>query len=269
MKQIYPSSQQMIWLNLQQTYIEIKNHEILWRYLLKTFKNCIELFNLLSEVDRDNDNYIHLLIIFNKSDVIEFTIKMFKENLNSSQYQEILKSNRMLKINLMQKAIRDSKELKLHQILWKTFQDECKSKEEFLEILGEINEFGSNMFDVTASFTSVEIFNFMVEELAKVASNYKIKNLFNNLDFERQNLLQTANARNKFLEFHANIWKIIPKYFNSSEMVHLINHCDKDGLHLLHTSVFNSTKDIADLTWKEIQKFIDKKEDQIEYLRTI
>ncbi|CAG9799860.1 unnamed protein product [Chironomus riparius] len=208
------------------TDLEIKNHEILWRYLLKTFKNCIELFNLLSEVDRDNDNYIHLLIIFNKSDVIEFTIKMFKEILSSSQYQEILKSNGMLKINLMQKAIRDSKELKLHQILLKTFQDACKSKEEFLEILGEINEFGSNMFDVTASFTSMEIFNFMVEELAKVASNYKIKNLFNNLDFERQNLLQAANARNKFLEFHANIWRIIPKYFNSSEMVNIINHCD-------------------------------------------
>jgi len=248
---------------------EMKNHETLWRCLLKTFNNRIELFNLLSEVDRDNDNYIHLLIIFNKSDVIELTIKMFKDNLSTSQYQEVMKSNGMFKRNLMQKAVRDSKELKLHQILWKTFQDACKSKKEFLDILEEINEYGSNIFDVAASFTSVEIINFMVEELGKTATSDEFKNLFSNLDFEKQNLMQAANVRNKFLEFHENLWKIIPKYFNSSEMINLINHIDKDGLHLLHISVYYNTKEIADLTWKEIQKFIDKNEDKVEYLSKI
>jgi len=233
-------------------------HTSLWTLIQKTFENRQEREELLSKKTKIGNNFIQLLVTFNTADVIEFTIKKLKENLNESDYHKILRSKGYLGRNLLQFAAVNSKELKTNQILWKTLRDSCKSDENFLEILREDDEHGSDVFNHAAAFTTAEIFTFLVEELTKITSEDKIKKVFIKLGIGKRNLLQAAALQNKSLELHKTLWKILPNYFSSSELLEFIRNCTADGKNLLLNVIEMYIKEIVELTWKKVKRLLKR-----------
>jgi len=232
----------------------LKNHEKLWKHLNKKFKNREELKNLLSAKDKDGSNFIHLLVAYNTANIIELTMNQLKENLRESEYQDILRSKGEFGRNLLQLAVCNSKEVKTHQILWTSVRDTCKSDEEFLEIIKDVDKEGDNILNLAAAFTTGEIFEFIEKELAKIASRDEIRKLFIKLGRENRNLLQAAAGQNKSLELHRILWKILRKYFTSSEILEFVKHLDSIGDNLLIIAKKCIKNEILELTWTEIKK---------------
>jgi len=238
-----------------------------WKLLLNTFENREELKDLIMQGDKDGNNYVHCLIKFDKPEILELTFRKIKENFNDDQNEEILKSKGKFGRNLLQVAACCSKDIKTHQFLWKIFRDFYKSDQEFLEFLNQIDIENNNIFHLAAWFSSKEIFEFMIDELEKIASKEEIRNILRTLGMANRNLLQLAVINSKSIELHKYLWKIIRKYFPAFEILKLINHCDVGGDNILHNTVYWSTKDIAEFIWNQIKKLLTTKEEQIEYLK--
>ncbi|KAL7048031.1 hypothetical protein ACKWTF_003189 [Chironomus riparius] len=230
----------------------IEFQQTLWKLLLQTFKNSEVLKELTVKKDKQNESFVHNLVIYNEANVIEWIFVIFFNNL---QFQEILRTKGIYKRILFQIATNKSKDIKIHQILWKTFQNSCGSAE-FLEILTDIDEDCCNIFQIAAYYTTSEIFEFMFQELDKVASRDQIKKLLSNLDFKKQHILQTAVKFNKFLELHGTLWKVLKKIFEPLEILQIIKHFDSYGKTTLVLATVENTKDIVGLTWKEISEVI-------------
>ncbi|XP_070497755.1 MATH and LRR domain-containing protein PFE0570w-like [Chironomus tepperi] len=236
---------------------KIENHQILWKNLIKNCKNQEKLKKLILEKNNYGDNYIHLLVIWNTSEVIEFTLQKIKENLNDSHYQEILRSKGKQGRNLLHRAAVTSKEVKTHQILWKIFRDSCNSDDEFLEILREVEDNGDNVFHLVAIFSTGEIFQFMITELNSFGSREEIRNWLRSLGFASRNLLQSAAQENTSLELHETLWEILEIHFDSSEILHFIKHLDNYGFNVLLNVIDKNIKEIKELTWNKVKKMIN------------
>jgi len=244
----------------------VKKHEILWKKIEESFKTYEELKKLLFEKDENGNNYVYLLVIYNTPDVIKFTLNKFKENLNESDYQEILRSKGYFERNLLQRAACASKEVKTHQILWRTFRDSFKSDQEFLEILGEIDVHGNNVLHLAAAFMISEVFEFMFAEIKKIKNEKEIRKLLTSFRPGNANLLQSFVTQNKSIKAHKTIWKTICEYFKTEEILEFIENCDNDDNNLLCCAVIHNIKEIVEFTWNQIIIFINTKEAQIEYL---
>ncbi|XP_070504244.1 uncharacterized protein [Chironomus tepperi] len=244
---------------------KIENHQILWEKLKENYQNKKKLKKLILEKNRNDNNYIHLLVIYNNPDIIEFTINKFKKHLTDSDYQKNLRSKGFSGRNLLHTAAVYSKEVKTHQILWKTFRDSCKSCDAFLEILRETDENGMNIFNYAACFVDRSVGEFVFEKLEKILKG-QIKSFLNNLNIYQENILQMAARYNKSLEVHKYLWQKIQSVLNPPEILEFINNYGINGHHLLHYTIFGNTKDIIEFTWSKIQIYISNKDDQIEYL---
>jgi len=237
----------------------VELHETLWKLLLETFESREELKDFILQKDEHNNNFIHLLVVYNTADMIEFTIQKLKVHLSESDYHEILRSKGQFGRNLLQVAVICTKEVKTHQNLWKNLRDSCKSNEEFLEMLYEN---GQNILHLAIESSSSELFEFMIQELEKVASRFEIKKLLNE---QNQNLLHLAAGWSKSLETHEILWKTYQKYFEPSEIYKFIKHIDTHGNNLLFTTVEKNTKEVVEFTWKKLKIFLIHNE-QVEYL---
>jgi len=232
-------------------------HTSLWKLILKTFEDHLEFGTFVLQKSELEDNFLHLLLIDTTSETIEFTLNKLKETLRESNYEEILRSKGKFKRNLLQVAAVNSKEVKTHQILWKTIRDFCKSNDEFLEILGQIDEDGNNVFHLAAAFNISEVFEFIIAELEKAASSDEKQKIFSKLGHENQNVLQSAAIKNKSLELHEALWEIFRKYFNSSGILEFIKYCDIYGNNLLINVIKKNTKEVAEWTWKEVKELLN------------
>jgi len=84
--------------------------------------------------------------------------------------------------------------------LWKFYQDYFKSSANFLKIPLENDKEDANTFSLAASFTTGEIFEFMIGELEKITSRDQIRKILTSLNGFRRNLIQAANCQNKNIE---------------------------------------------------------------------
>jgi len=247
----------------------VRSHEILWESLLKTHNKCEHLVALLSQKDMDEGCFVHLIVEFNKSNVIEFTLKQLKENLCEFHFKKVLTSKGEDGGTLLHIAAKTSKEISTFQILWKLFLDLSNSDQEFLKTIKELDDKNCNIIDIAAYNSTGEIFEFLLDEIAKIASQDEIRFFLKNLDNYKQNLLQMAATTNEYLNFHEVIWKILQKYFITSEIVEFINHFDVEGYHLLHCAVIFNSIEIVEFLWAKIIFFITEKDDQINYLEKV
>lgn len=246
----------------------VELHMTLWKLLLNTFSEREELLNLMLQKNEDGNNFFYLTVAYNKPNVIEFTIKKAKEIFNDAQYKEILRTKGKMERNLLQVAIVGSKDLETHQYLWKEFKDtykpnileklnifarstRSKNSEIFFNILTEIDSQKCNIFHAAACFTTGEIMKFIIKELEEVASRKEIKDFLSQLANMNRNILQIA-VQNKSLTAHQQLWKIIHKYFDRSEIIEMINQSDESGYNVLISTAEVSMIDIAELTWNEI-----------------
>jgi len=237
---------------------EMEFHETFWRLLLNTFENQKDLLDLIMQEDEDGNNYVQCLLIRNKPEILEFSFEKIKEKFSNDQYEQILRSRGYRGRNLLHKAAFESKDIKTHKILWKIFQEFYKSDEIFLEILKEVDGENSNVLHIATAFTSKEIFEFMIQELEKIASNEEIRNILDKLGIENRNLLQSAARQNESIEFHEYLWTIMRNYFSSQEVLDMINYKDKYGHNILFHVVGHNKKQILELTWNEIKNVFNK-----------
>jgi len=236
---------------------QIEFHETLWALLLKIFENRVDLKNIIMQKNENKNNYVHLLVMCNKPEIINFKFTKIKEKFNDDQYEQILRSKGNLGRNLLQKAAGSSKDIKTHQILWNIFRDTYKSNKEFMEIINDVDEDNNNVFRIAACFTSKEIFEFMMNELEKIASKKEIINILKTIGFAKRNLLQSAAMLNKSADLHEFLWTKIKKYFSSEEILEMIKHTDEYGNNVSFYAARWNTKEILELTWKEIKNTFD------------
>jgi len=211
----------------------LEHHEALWQTLLNNFENKKELKELILKKDLNENNFLHILVSNVNPDLIEFTLNILKNQFNDEQFREILQSKGKLERNLLHIAAKNIKNIKIHQILWKIFREFCKSDQEFLELIKEVDKNGSNVLHIAASASTAAIFDFMIASLEKD----EIKNLLGTFGYCDGNILHVATGRNKSLELHQKLWEIIQKYFSSSEILQMINYCDKYDDNILHNAV--------------------------------
>ncbi|XP_070504898.1 uncharacterized protein [Chironomus tepperi] len=236
---------------------KIENHQILWENLIENCKSKEKLKNLFLDKDQNGNNYIHLLVIWNTAEVIEFTLQKIKENLIDSHYQEMLRSRGFCIRNLLHRAAVSSKEVKTHQTLWQIFRNSCNSDDKFLEILREVDDNSDNVFHLVAIFSTGEIFQFMITELNSLASREEIRKWLRSLGFASRNLLQSAAHHNTCLELHETLWEILEIHFDSSEILQFIKHLDNYGCNVLLNVIDKNTKEIKELTWNKVKKVLN------------
>lgn len=235
---------------------EIECHKIIWKFLLNSFENREELKNFILEKDENGDNFFPNLLLYCQSNVIQFTFEKIKEIFSDKHYQEIIKSKIQTGKNLLQVAVCISEDLKVHQILWLTIKNSCKSNDEFLEFLESTDDDYSNVFHDAASFGSNEsYFEFVTEELTKITTTDKIKQILATSGSKNRNLLQMTSY-NKKIGCNQNLWRIITKYFDFIEILNMISHTDEYGLNLLNFIAEYDFNSINDFTVEEISKFL-------------
>jgi len=179
----------------------IEFHETLWRLLLKTFENREELKDFILQIDVYKINFVHELVRESKNPaIIELTFRKLNENFNKDQFQEILTSMGEYEMNLLQSAACKSNVLEVHQLLWKFFQDFCGTDEKFLEMLTRVDKNGLNILHGAAQWSSSEVFEFMIQELEKIASRDKTRETLRNANIENQNLLQRVSNVEHFFK---------------------------------------------------------------------
>ena len=172
-------------------------------------QNVNELKQIMSQNDKNGNNFAQYFIYIDNPDMIHAIFQKFKEVFNEEQFREILKSKDQLGRNLLQIAVCWQKDIKIFKILWTAFRDYSKSNDEFLNILKEVDSTKNNIFHIASGFSTSEVFEYMINELAKVASIQKIRELLSTFGSTNQNLFQTANHTNKSISFHASLWTIM------------------------------------------------------------
>jgi len=246
---------------------KLEHHEALRQNLLESFENKEKLKDLILKKNFYENNFLHILVTKDNPDIIEFTLKTLKSHFSDKEFREILQTRGELGRNLLQITAKNGKNLKIHQILWKIFREFSKPDQEFLELIKEVDKTGRNVLHIAASASTAAIFDFMITSLEKVSEIGEIKNLLGTFGYCEENILHAATGRNKSLELHQKLWEVIQKYFSSSEILQMINYCDKDCDNIFHNAVYWNTKEIVEFTWNQIKKFIQTKEEQTEYLK--
>ncbi|KAL7015365.1 hypothetical protein ACKWTF_016414 [Chironomus riparius] len=237
-------------------------HEIFWTLSIESFKDQSELLNILLKKDINGNNVVHLMLLENKSDVIEYLLIFLRENLQNELFKDILASKNVNGNNLIQVAIIQKYGLSYLEILWNIFNDTFDS--EFMDILTQTNVERNNVFQLAARFSSnPEIIKFMIE---KLDSSDLIKLLLKNKDRFNRNILQSAARQNESLNCHEYLWEIIETHFDTQDLIKLINNRDNDNDNVLHCAVSNNINAIAEYTLKKIELILEEDE-LVKYLK--
>ncbi|KAL7013624.1 hypothetical protein ACKWTF_015493 [Chironomus riparius] len=242
---------------------KIEIHEAFWS---KMSNDTQILMNLMLQKDAYGRNFIHLLIQNDNFQAIELAFNKLKNLLNGPQFQEFISSRGCKNYSVLQIAACESKSVETFQIVWKFVLNSCKSVDEFMKVIEEVDSQNLNIFHLLARYSTSEIFEFVIRQTEIIAGHPKIKTLLYTLSFKNASLLHTALGFNKSLKFHALIWHAFEYFLDPSEVISLINHCDSDGDNIFHQAVYWSQLDIVEFTWNKIKSFINIKERQIEYL---
>lgn len=234
---------------------------------MKKFKDRESLKNLVINQSESEFNFIDLLIIHNTSEVIIFTLEFLKENLSDFQYQEILRTKSKISRNLLHLAAWESQCIKTHRYLWCIFRDFCGSNENFFNFLKKVDEKGSHVFALAACFCSNDVIKYMIEELENIAAPLELKEFFNVGSDEVNSILQFAIVRNTSIDVHNTLWTLVEKYYNSDEILKIIQSTDLFGDTFMIDAVYWKTKKNIEFTWNKIKEYITRREDQAEYLK--
>lgn len=237
-----------------------------WQTLPNFFENLDEFKKFVLQKNKFFDNFLHFSIFKSKPELTKLAINEFKGIFNNDQFKEILNSKGYKGMNLLQRAASATNDIKIHQVLWKILQDFYNSNEEFLNFLYEVDNLGNNIFHIVVNFSTIEIFEFMIQKLEEIASVDKIKVLLNLKGNSNQNLLQTAAKQNKSVEFHEHLWTTIEKFFNKSEIIDIIQHIDDFGDNLFFIAVNLNIYEVVECTWNYVEKHLQNHEVIKQYL---
>lgn len=245
-----------------------------WGLLLEYYTDRDELKNLILLTNENGESMIYFLVTYNKSvETFEYIFKSLKDIFGEDKFEEILKSKDKYGKNLLcnamnfQQFINNESSHDSIPYLWNYFKNLFKNDAEFLKYIMDVDNNGNNILHNILSLYSFENFKFTFQEIEKIASKDDIKNLLSNCDnFHKQNILQAVSFVES-VDFHLFIWEIFRKYFTCSELLKIVKHVCKLGQNLLFKSALFDKIDIAEITWFEIKRLMNKNE-QIEYLKS-
>lgn len=231
-----------------------ENHTILWTYLLNSIEDREKLMELLMEKDSNENSFIECIFIFNSPKIIDLTLQNLKYNFNGQQFNEMMRIKGFNGRNLLQIAANESKVVAIHQILWDIFRDLYKTKESFLKFINEVDAQGSTYFQIILSFSSFEIFEFVIGKFEKILSYGEMKELLSSINLNKQSIFYIAACQNKSLKLHKSIWKIVSKYFDDWETLDIMTHYEGLSLHFI--ALKYNTNEVFEYTWSEMKKYL-------------
>lgn len=229
-------------------------HESFWMLDFSNSKD--ELKTLIMHKDFASNNFIHNLVFYDNLEIIKLTFDKFYQIFNKNQFDEILKSRGFSGRTVLQIAACDVKNVDTHKFLWKALKDICESNHEFLKFLKNNDDEDGNIFHHAAALSTSEIFQFIINEVSKIASHAVIKDLLCPLSKQNQNLLQMAQIQNKCVKHHETLWNVIEKYFNEAEIIDMIKNTDTCGSNPLIEHAEYNTREVVDLTWMKVKKLL-------------
>jgi hypothetical protein len=158
--------------------------------------------------------------------------------------------------------------LEHHKALWKIILKSTENKEKLKDLI-LIKDFrGNNFFLHLVMSSSSNIIEFAFNILKANFSDEQFREIIQSKGYLGRNFLQIATDNVNHIKTHQKRWILIKKYFNSSELLDIINHCDDNGDNILHDVVYWNKEKIVQFTWNQIKKFIKTKKGQVKYLKT-
>lgn len=125
--------------------------------------------------------------------------------------------------------------------------------EKLLKSLEKRNRSGDNVLFYFVSKSSIEHFEYYVDELGKLLSHEDMHRLLRCLNADNYNLLQSALKESNSIKFHEVLWKTFQKYFDPQYIAGVIKF--KNGTHhsFIKLAFMHSTIDIIRLTFNNIK----------------
>jgi len=256
-------------LNYTTLNSEVKFHKDFWEVLLNTFDNREELKDIILKIEYDNVGYIHKFIVNANTASIESVFKILKQNFTNQQFTEIINSKGLFNMNLLQTAAMVLKVLDSYRFVWKFFRESCNSDAEFLESLKEVDTIGKNILHYCSYTSTREIFEFVIDELEMLATRSEIRKMLSRSDINGHSVLQCSALQNIAPELFESVWKVMRKYFDTSEIKNFIKNEGKtyrENLLLLAFMGYNLQ--MLELIWNEIKKLLSHDE-LIGYLQSM
>ncbi|KAL7015557.1 hypothetical protein ACKWTF_016520 [Chironomus riparius] len=232
----------------------------LWELLLDTFINREELKEFVLQKDVFGNSFIHMVVALQSADIIELNFKVLKDNFNDHQYKEIINSYGYENRNLLQKATEISKDISVHQKLWKIVRESCDSSKDFIKFIIEQDNSENNVLFMAMNFPTCDIFNTMIEELEQITEHLEIKKLLKLKNGYGQNLLHKSLRFNQSIEMQIGLWNILYKYLELKEIQELVNDNENYECNILHYAVTYSSLEITAYTLGQIKNVLNENE---------
>jgi len=229
----------------------LEYHKFLWEFLLCTFEDRKELKDLILQKDIHGNKFFHLLICHNRySEIIEWTFKMLKENFDDSSYQEFIQSREKDNRNILHNAALEKQSSIIFKFLFENFHNSCKSEQEFLEVLKEVDEGGKNILRCATWKSTTYIFYFLMEELEKNYLDDEIKKMLSSFDKNSRSLLHSEDS------FKA-VWRNLQKYLESAKILEIVKQVDDNEENFLFS--LNSSNHLRQAIM-ELEKILPRDE---------
>ncbi|KAG5666489.1 hypothetical protein PVAND_014513 [Polypedilum vanderplanki] len=226
-------------------------HQTVWKLL----KYRDDFYKIMLIPDENGNNFLHLIVAFSNKLVIEFTFNQIKINF-LSRYSEFLSIKGFNGRNLLQCAVTRQRQIFALEYMCEFFRHEFGDGD-FLDILEQRDENGDNLICTIIAFSSVEVFDFMINYIKEHYPNCVKILLKTENDKYEMNLLELAVMHNKSIELHKYLWKIIKDNFDRNEIIRMIENRHRFGCRLLHFAANKNSKEIVEFTYNKMKEYLN------------
>lgn len=101
---------------------DIKTLQILWHAVHEMCESDEKFIEFIEEVEKLDNNVLHIAAIFASAEVFEFMIKEFEQIATKEKIRHLLSFLNLNKRNLLQSAARRNKNPELHKKLWEIYE---------------------------------------------------------------------------------------------------------------------------------------------------
>ncbi|KAL7014772.1 hypothetical protein ACKWTF_016117 [Chironomus riparius] len=251
-------------LGIIEKFEKIQPDDFFWGLLLETFESPEGVKNfVMSDLLKDSDD----IITFRFGRMILNSVEFFRSFFSETQFREILKIENRVRTNILKISARHSESIEIYNSIWEFFKNEFGA--EFYELIQAVNSIKAdarNIFWFTSYRKDFDSFSFIIDKFEKdpIMSEKEIKNLLLQIDLTKQSFLYKAfewatGTQEENEEFFKRIWEKIQIYFNSSEILEILQNNDIYGHNIiLHACNSNTTtcRNSLKTIWNIILNFI-------------
>lgn len=200
--------------------ILLEINKSLWNVYNKYF-SLSEIVNMTSIPNKFNDNLVFLMVYNHSEEVVRFTWSKIKDfiklqknygNEELKVFKTLFTSKGFAGRNILQTAACNVKNLAIYKFLWEISKEFFESNQEFVNYLSETDSEKNNILSLAAYFSTLEVFNFTIMELEKLATVSQIQSILHNSNLWTKNAIfciKSFTIYESFMQFYH-------KYFASN-----------------------------------------------------